>query len=117
MRLSKQFLFPAGTIIAAGARAVLFGAGGPGTAGDFFDDGRIDDGLGNRVEEIYLVAPSGPDTIDQVSFALKREPNQSLLLPDLTPHGSFPGRGPFSPGRPRAEASAGFGNPAASCSG
>jgi hypothetical protein len=101
VRLSKQFRFPAGTIIAAGARAVLFGAGGPGAAGSFFDDGRIGDGLGNRVEELFLVAPSGPDTIDQVSIALKKEPDQSLLLPDLTPHGSFPGRGPFSPGRPR----------------
>ena len=98
---SKQFRFPAGTIIAAGGRAVLFGAGGPGTPGDFFDDGRIGDGLANRVEEILLVAPSGPDTIDQVSIALKKEPDQSLLLPDLTPHGSFPGRGPFSPGRQR----------------
>ena len=103
---SRQFRFPDGTVIAAGARAVLFGANAPPGENSFSDDGRIGVGLGNRSEDLFLVAPSGPDTIDRVSISLRREPNQSLSLPeasDLPPilHGSFPGRGLYSPGKMR----------------
>jgi len=101
----SQFHFPTATLLPPGARAVLFGGGVPRSEHFFADDGRIGDGLDNRTEQIYLIDPQGPDTLARASYDLNRAPDQALVWnsnagPPLL-HTQWPGRDPFSPGRPR----------------
>ena len=104
---SRQFRFPAGTVLPPRSYCVVFGGGSPSGALSFVDDGRIGDGLGNRSDEVYLIDAEGPDTLAVARYALDREPNQSIqyssdrsLAP--IPHSTFPGRDLFSPGVERA---------------
>ncbi len=102
--VASRFRFPPGTILRPGERAVLFGGGRPaGVPGRVFvDDGRIGDGLSNAGEKVLLFDPQEGDTVDVV--ALPKAEGQSLVRPMegvFAPHGAWPGRGAFSPGRGR----------------
>ncbi|MFC1526606.1 lamin tail domain-containing protein, partial [Candidatus Latescibacterota bacterium] len=100
------FQFPAGSRLVPGERAVVFGSCGTHSEPLRFDGrGRIGDGLGNRRDVVLLVAPDGPDTVARVTYDLSSGGDESLCwLADSAgpvPHSTWPGRGPFSPGRPR----------------
>jgi hypothetical protein len=104
--VASRFRFSPGTVLRRGERAVLFGGGRPaGALGRaFVDDGRIGDGLSNVGEKVVLFDPQEGDTVDVVS--LPKAEGQSLVrYPEGTgafvPHGVWPGRGTFSPGRGR----------------
>ena len=109
--VSNQFRFPPGTVLQPGGRAVLFGGGEPrDIPGPLFtDDGRIGDGLSNGGEELLLIDPLEGDTVDVASIPGARD--QSMVrYPEgngnFTPHGVWPGRWAFSPGRARPLANA-----------
>jgi hypothetical protein len=100
-----QFHFPTATLLTPGTRAVLFGGGLPRGDHFFTDDGRIGNGLDNRTEQIYLIDPQGPDTLTRAFYHLDRAPDQALVWDSNAGHpllhAQWPGRDPFSPGRPR----------------
>ena len=104
---SALFRFPAGTRLPAGARALVFGDDPPEEPYYFSAGGRLGQGLNNRQGALYLIDPAGPDTLARVTYQLDREPNQSLCwLPGNDApvlHGQWPGRDPFSPGKPRPQ--------------
>jgi len=103
--LDDQFRFPAGAVLPPGARAVLFGGGRARGERVFVAGSRIGDGLGNGEDQIFLIDPEGPDTLARAAYRLERDPDQSLCWLPAAPapvlHGQWPGRDPFSPGRPR----------------
>jgi hypothetical protein len=101
------FRFPAGALLPAGARAVVFGDDAPEEPFHFSAGGRLGQGLNNRQGDLYLIDPAGPDTLVRAGYRLDRDPDQSLCwlegreAPVL--HGQWPGRDLFSPGRPRPQ--------------
>ena len=100
-----QFHFPPNTQLLPNSYTVVFGGSLAPSPGVFAARGRLGDGLNNKQDEIYLIDPGGPDTLASRTYALQREPNQSLYWPpDASQpilHGQFPSRDLFSPGRPR----------------
>lgn len=68
----------------------------------FVDDGRIGDGLSNAGDQVRLIDPGRRDTVASLEFgsaegqSLVRNPAGGTVL-----HGTWPGRGAFSPGRAR----------------
>jgi len=102
-RGSGAFRFPPGTVLAPGARLAVFGGGRP-AAGGLAATGRLGDGLGNRRDVVYLIAPDGPDTLAHAAWDLARDPDQALCWnsgPEPELHGEWPHRGACSPGLPR----------------
>lgn len=101
-RESGAFLFPAGAVLLPGARTAVFG-GGRSPPGMYSATGRLGDGLGNKRDAVFLIAPDGPDTVASASWELARDPDQSLCWDDGPPegHGNWPYRDLYSPGRSR----------------
>jgi hypothetical protein len=102
---SRAFSFPDGSVLPAGARVTVFGAGHFANRVFFAAGGRIGDGLGNRADSVFVIDPEGPDTLAQQGYELGRAPGESLCWDrgDSSPvlHSSFPGRDRHSPGVPR----------------
>ena len=100
-----QFHFPPNTQLLPNSYVVVFGGSLVPSPAVFAARGRLGDGLNNKRDEIYLIDPGGPDTLASRTYALQREPNQSLHWPldasNPILHGQFPSRDLFSPGRPR----------------
>lgn len=97
----RRFRFPPGTLLAPGARAVLFGGGIVDGPRGFVDDGRIGNGLSNGGDVVILRNAAG-DTVDAVfgsnwpaDRATVRVPLNCPLSCDWQPH---PGDNAYSPG-------------------
>ena len=65
--IPSWFKFPAASLLAPGARALVFGGGAPTgfAAAAFVDDGRLGNGLSNGGDVLFLIDAAG-DTIDSV---------------------------------------------------
>ena len=112
-KTSKPFSFPLGTVIGPGEYIVLFGGGDitkikSKFAGKVFvDDGKIGSrGLNNTSDEVFLIKTEG-DTIAKAEWGSEGGKDQSLVrYPEGTGrwvlHSADPGRGLFSPGKPRS---------------
>ncbi len=104
-----RFTFPENTRLEPGERAVLFGGGLPtGFSGPVFvDDGTIGRGLNNRGDAVFLIDPTGPDTMATAAYGTGADKDQSLVRHPqgrgpFVLHSLFPGDGAlFSPGRER----------------
>ena len=103
------FTFPENTRIDPGEYIVLFGGGTPtGFEGKVFvDDGRIGGGLSNSGDAVLLINPTSSDTIAKAEWGSEGGKDQSLVrYPEGTGrwvlHSAAPGRGLFSPGKPRS---------------
>ncbi len=99
---TEQFTFPPGTTVGSQRYIVLFGGGRPATRPEVFaDDGTIGNGL-EKDDRILLISAEGDTVIDQAWRALP--PHGSLVFGVAPPtaHIQLPGRGPHSPGAPRA---------------
>ena len=103
------FTFPENTRIDPGEYIVLFGGGTPtGFEGKVFvDDGRIGGGLSNSGDAVFLINPTSGDTIASAEWGSEGGKDQSLVrYPEGTGrwmlHSTSPGRGLFSPGKPRS---------------
>ncbi len=101
------FTFPENTRIDPGEYIVLFGGGTPtGFEGKVFvDDGKIGGGLKNSEETVFLITTAG-DTIARAEWGKEGGKDQSIVrYPEGTGrwvlHSDSPGRGLFSPGKPR----------------
>ncbi|MCY3868774.1 MAG: lamin tail domain-containing protein [Gemmatimonadetes bacterium] len=102
------FTFPPDTRIDPGEYIVLFGGGTPtGFGGQVFvDDGKIGGGLSNSGDAVFLITTSN-DTIARAEWGKEGGKDQSLVrYPEGTGrwvlHSADPGRGLFSPGKPRS---------------
>ena len=102
------FTFPPNARIDPGEYIVLFGGGTPtGFEGKVFvDDGKIGGGLSNSGDAVFLIATSN-DTIARAEWGSEGGKDQSLVrYPEGTGrwvlHSADPGRGLFSPGKPRS---------------
>ena len=106
------FTFPPDTKIDPDEYIVLFGGGDTTKVKSkfegqvFFDDGRIGGGLSNSNDAVFLITTKG-DTIASVEWGKEGGKDQSLVrYPEGTDrwvlHNDFPGRGLFSPGKPRS---------------
>ena len=108
------FTFPPNTRIDPGEYIVLFGGGETpkecSISSEFgkvcFDDGRIGGGLTNSGDSVFLVNTSG-DTIASAEWGKEGGKDQSLVrYPEGTGrwvlHSDSPGKGLFSPGKPRS---------------
>ena len=102
------FTFPPNTRIAPGEYIVLFGGGTPnGFEGKVFvDDGKIGGGLSNSGDAVFLIKTEG-DTIARAEWGKEGGKDQSLVrYPEGTGkwvlHSASPGKGLFSPGKPRS---------------
>ncbi len=105
----KPFTFPDNTQIAPGEYIVLFGGGTPtGFDGQVFvDDGKIGGGLSNLGDAVFLINPTLSDTIAKAEWGREGGKDQSLVrFPEGTGkwvlHSADPGKGLFSPGKPRS---------------
>ena len=103
------FTFPQNTRIDPGEYIVLFGGGTPtGFEGKVFvDDGTIGGGLTNSGDAVFLINPTLNDTIARAEWGKEGGKDQSLVrYPEGTGrwvlHSADPGRGLFSPGKPRS---------------
>ena len=103
------FTFPPNTQIDPGEYIVLFGGGTPtGFEGKVFvDDGRIGGGLSNSGDAVFLINPASGDTIASTEWSSEGGKDQSLVrYPEGTGrwvlHSASPGKGLFSPGKPRS---------------
>ena len=108
----KPFTFPPDTKIAPGEYIVLFGGGDitkikSEFAGKVFvDDGKIGGGLSNSGDAVFLIKTEG-DTIARAEWGKEGGKDQSLVrYPEGTGrwvlHSADPGKGLFSPGKPRS---------------
>ena len=106
------FTFPPGTKIAPGEYIVLFGGGDTTKIKSefegkvFVDDGNIGGGLSNSGDAVFLIKTVG-DTIARAEWGSAGGKDQSLVrYPEGTGrwvlHSADPGRGLFSPGKPRS---------------
>ena len=102
------FTFPPDTRIDPGEYIVLFGGGTPTEFGGqvFVDDGKIGGGLSNSGDAVFLITTSN-DTIARAEWGKEGGKDQSLVrYPEGTGrwvlHSADPGRGLFSPGKPRS---------------
>ena len=113
--VSKRFTFPSDTVIDPGEYIVLFGGGGtlnecsmsPEFGKVCFDDGTIGGGLKNSEDAVFLINPALHDTIARAEWGKMGGKDQSLVrYPEGTGrwvlHSADPGRGLFSPGKPRS---------------
>ena len=113
-KANKRFTFPSDTVIAPSEYIVLFGGGGTpnecGISSEFgkvcFDDGTIGGGLTNSNDAVFLINASG-DTIASAEWGKEGGKDQSLVrYPEGTGrwvlHSDSPGKGLFSPGKPRS---------------
>ncbi len=107
------FTFPDNTQIAPGEYIVLFGGGDKEKIKSefegqvFVDDGRIGGGLNNSGDAVFLINPTSNDTISKAEWGSEGNKDQSLVrYPEGTErwvlHSADPGRGLFSPGKPRS---------------
>ena len=110
---SKRFAFPSDTVIAPGEYIVLFGGGDTTKIRSefegkvFVDDGKIGGGLSNSKDAVFLFNPTSSDTIARAEWGKEGGKDQSLVrYPEGTGrwvlHSDSPGRGLFSPGKPRS---------------
>ncbi len=110
---SKRFAFPSGTVIAPGEYIVLFGGGDEVKIKSefkgqvFVDDGSIGGGLSNSGDAVFLINPTSNDTIASAVWGKEGGKDQSLVrYPEGTGrwvlHSADPGKGLFSPGKPRS---------------
>ena len=108
----KPFTFPPDTKIAPGEYMVLFGGGDTTKIKSefegkiFVDDGTIGGGLTNGGDAVFLITTSS-DTIARAEWGKEGGKDQSLVrYPEGTGrwmlHSDAPGRGLFSPGKPRS---------------
>ena len=112
----KPFTFPSGTVIAPGEYIVLFGGGdttkvksefaGKVFVDTFGVDGKIGGGLVNTNDAVFLIKTEG-DTIASAVWGKEGGKDQSIVrYPEGTGrwvlHSDSPGRGLFSPGKPRS---------------
>ena len=106
------FTFPPNTRIAPGEYIVLFGGGDTTKIKSefegkvFVDDGNIGGGLSNSGDAVFLIKTVG-DTIARAEWGSAGGKDQSLVrYPEGTGrwvlHSADPGRGLFSPGKPRS---------------
>ena len=106
------FTFPPDTKIAPGEYIVLFGGGDTTKIKSefkgkvFVDDGNIGGGLSNSGDAVFLIKTAG-DTIAKAEWGKEGGKDQSLVrYPEGTGrwvlHSADPGRGLFSPGKPRS---------------
>ncbi len=111
---SKRFTFPPDTKIAPGEYIVLFGGGGkpnecsmsPEFGKVCYDDGSIGKGLANSGDAVFLLKTES-DTIASAVWGKEGSKDQSLVrYPEGTGgwvlHSADPGKGLFSPGKPRS---------------
>ena len=109
---TKPFTFPENTKIAPGEYIVLFGGGDTTKVKSkfegqvFFDDGKIGGGLTNSGDAVFLITTSN-DTISRAEWGKEGGKDQSLArYPEGTGgwvlHSADPGKGLFSPGKPRS---------------
>jgi hypothetical protein len=102
---SDPFRFPAGTLLAPGEYAVVFGGGvpvsPPGQA--FTADGRLGSGLTNTGGRLLLIDPAGADTIQDISWEGWDTDGSWTRVPEgwgpFAEHATLRGT-PFSPGGP-----------------
>ena len=106
---TKPYTFPNDTRIAPGEYIVLFGGGTPTgfESKVFVDDGKIGGGLSNSGDVVFLINPTLNDTIARAEWGKEGGKDQSLVrYPEGTGrwvlHSDSPGRGLFSPGKPRS---------------
>ena len=102
------FTFPENTRIHPGEYIVLFGGGTPTgfESKVFVDDGKIGGGLSNSGDAVFLITAAN-DTIARAEWGSEGGKDQSLVrYPEGTGrwvlHSADPGRGLFSPGKPRS---------------
>ena len=112
-KTSKPFSFPSDTVIGPGEYIVLFGGGDITKIKSefegkvFVDDGKIGSrGLSNTSDEVFLIKTAG-DTIARAEWGSEGGKDQSIVrYPEGTGrwvlHSADPGRGLFSPGKPRS---------------
>ena len=106
---NRRFTFPQGVLLSPGERVVLFGGGIPmGIPGaTFVDDGKIGGGLSNSGDGVFLIDPTGPDTMARHIYGTEAALDESIVrhppgTGPFTRHSSRPGSGePYSPGRSR----------------
>ena len=106
---SRRFTFPRGALLDPGERVVLFGGGIPaGIPGaSFVDDGKIGGGLSNSGDGVFLIDPTGPDTVARHIYGAEAAQDESVVrhpsgAGSFTRHSSRPGSGAkYSPGRSR----------------
>ena len=107
------FTFPENTRIHPGEYIVLFGGGDITKIKSefegkvFVDDGNIGGGLSNSGDAVFLINPTLNDTIARAEWGKEGGKKQSLVrYPEGTGrwvlHSDSPGRGLFSPGKPRS---------------
>ena len=100
-------------MIAPGEYIVLFGGGDTTKIRSefegqvFVDDGKIGGGLSNSKDAVFLFNPTSNDTIASAEWGKEGGKDQSLVrYPEGTGrwvlHSDSPGRGLFSPGKPRS---------------
>ncbi len=110
---SKRFAFPPDTKIAPGEYIVLFGGGDEVKIKSefegqvFVDDGKIGGGLTNSGDAVFLINRTSNDTIASAVWGKEGNKDQSLVrYPEGTGgwvlHSADPGKGLFSPGKPRS---------------
>ncbi len=107
------FTFPENTRIDPGEYIVLFGGGDTTKIKSefegkvFVDDGKIGGGLSNSGDVVFLINPALHDTIARAEWGKEGGKDQSIVrYPEGTGrwvlHSADPGRGLFSPGKPRS---------------
>ena len=107
------FTFPSDTVIGPGEYIVLFGGGDITKIKSefegkvFVDDGNIGGGLSNSGDAVFLINPTLSDTIARAEWGKEGGKDQSLVrYPEGTGrwvlHSDSPGKGLFSPGKPRS---------------
>ncbi len=105
--VSRQFVFPQGTVLRTGEYLVLFGGGQPRSVPGkvFVDDGKLGNGLTNSGDRVLLLSGAEADTIISLEYSSRANIDQSLLRRHdrYVPHTQLPGRGLFSPGTARNE--------------